>query len=111
MNMNLSKLQEVVKDREAWCSAVHGVAKSQTRLSDWTTTRTFLVVQWLILSDSTTRGMGYDPLSGTKSHMPRSATKERKKEGYKYFMISLVCEIYENKFLKKWTNQTKQKQR
>ena len=32
-NMNLSKLQEIVKDREAWCAAVHGVSKSQTLLS------------------------------------------------------------------------------
>ena len=36
MDMNLSKLQETVKDREAWHVAVHGVAKSRTRLSDWT---------------------------------------------------------------------------
>ena len=34
MDMSLNKVQEMVKDREAWCAAVHRVKKSQTRLSD-----------------------------------------------------------------------------
>ena len=42
MDMDLNMLREMVKDREAWCAAVHGVTKSWTWLSNWTTT-----IKWL----------------------------------------------------------------
>ena len=44
MDMSMSKLQEIVQDREAWCAVVYEVAKSWTRLSDWTTTTQYLKV-------------------------------------------------------------------
>ena len=46
MDMSLSKLWEIVNDREAWRAVVHGVAKSRTRQSDWTTTQDRVFWQW-----------------------------------------------------------------
>jgi len=49
MNLSLSQLQEMMKDREAWGAAVHGVTKSQTWLSDWTATRKRIVLSFFLI--------------------------------------------------------------
>ena len=56
MNMSLSKFQEIVKDREAWCAAVHGVTKSLTQLSNLTT------IQQKIKDSYTQRKHGFKKL-------------------------------------------------
>ena len=49
MDMSLSKFQEMVKDREAWCAVVQGVTKSQTWLSEWTTTKRLKNINFVFL--------------------------------------------------------------
>ena len=73
MNMNWGKLQEMVRDREAWRAAVHGVAKSQTRPDDWTTTSTSVYIGLSrgavgknpALNAGDTRDSGLNPASGS----------------------------------------------
>ena len=62
-SMSLSKLQEIVEDREAWCAAVHGVAQSQTWLSNWTTRNTTCFPSGASGEESAcySKKLGFDP--------------------------------------------------
>ena len=50
MVMNLGKLQDVVRDREVWCAAIHGVAKSHPRLSDRNSNSNLFQLRWVFVA-------------------------------------------------------------
>ena len=58
MDMSFSKLRKLVMGREAWCSAVHGVSKNQTWLSDWTELNFYYLKMRLLISKITTNVIG-----------------------------------------------------
>ena len=63
MDMGVNKLQEIVKDREAWCAAVHGVTKSQTQLSDFPFTFHFHALEKDMATHSSV--LAWSPASGS----------------------------------------------
>ena len=65
MDMNLSQLQEIVKDRGAWRAAVHGVAKNRTRLGGWTTMTTFIWLWQVLVAACEIQFPNQNPTPGT----------------------------------------------
>ena len=87
MNMNLSRLREIVKDREAWCAAVHAVAKSATQLSDWTTTANVYSCVCIMKYYSALKRMRSCQMDDPRWYY----TKWNQTEKVKYCMIWLIC--------------------
>ena len=92
VDMSVSKLREMVKDREAWCAAVHGITKSQTRLSDWTTTN-----KHLPLHRKESEKHRQSPKSGNSRHQSRNRDNKKINELGAGFYWQTTSQIHQDK--------------
>ena len=108
MDMNLSKLWEIVKDRKTWCAVVHGVIKSLTPLSNWTgsqlehgnfawSSRGILDYEWLVSQCLDVRETRYRrPGSAYMSQTAYFSTSLREKQLSLFFLSLVVKAIITN---------------
>ena len=98
MEMSLSNLPEMVNNREASCTAVHGVAKSQTWLRDWTTTMIIRLQHWGFPGSSVGKGSACN--AGDLGSIPGFGRSPREGKGYPLQYSSLKnsndCTVHES---------------
>jgi len=90
MDMSLSKLQELVMDREAWHAAIHGVAKSWTQLSDWIELMQRLVLKREVIYLLTWESLGYRALVEPKEKSSIILGKEKTQRERTWQISNLV---------------------